>query len=82
MEERVAWPAVSSPEAVAGMASFAAGAGRNHLDRPDAGATEIWKPAASEWNYRCRVSDPERREWTFGTHRPGKSANSGNWSDD
>jgi enoyl-CoA hydratase len=25
MEERVAWPAVSSPEAVAGMASFAAG---------------------------------------------------------
>ncbi len=47
-----------------------------------AGATEIWKPEASEWNYRCRVSDPEGREWTFGTHRPGKSANSGNWSDD
>ena len=83
MEERVAWPAVSSPRRPSpGWHRSPRGAGRNHLDRPDAGATEIWKPAASEWNYRCRVSDPEHREWTFGTHRPGKSANSGNWSDD
>jgi len=36
-----------------------------------ADAQSIWKPAASEWNYRCRVADPEGYEWTFGTYRPG-----------
>jgi hypothetical protein len=29
-------------------------------------------PAQSEWNYRCRVADPEGFEWTFGIHRPGE----------
>jgi len=36
-----------------------------------AGATPVWKPERTEWNYRCRVLDPEGYEWTFGTHRPG-----------
>lgn len=37
-----------------------------------AGAELVWKPELSEWgNYRCRVTDPEGYEWTFGTHRPG-----------
>ncbi|MET7278080.1 VOC family protein [Kribbella sp. NPDC005582] len=36
-----------------------------------ADAESIWEPAASEWNYRCRVADPEGYEWTFGTYRPG-----------
>lgn len=38
-----------------------------------AGATGIWRPDTTEWgNYRCRVTDPEGFEWTFGTHRPGE----------
>jgi len=39
-----------------------------------AGATPVWKPEASEWNYRCRVLDPEGYEWTFGMYRPGLPA--------
>jgi uncharacterized glyoxalase superfamily protein PhnB len=44
-----------------------------HAGAVAAGATVVWKPAASEWNHRCRVLDPEGFEWTFGTHRPGES---------
>lgn len=40
-------------------------------DATAAGATPVWKPERTEWNYRCRVLDPEGYEWTFGTHRPG-----------
>jgi uncharacterized glyoxalase superfamily protein PhnB len=40
-----------------------------------AGAGPIWEPGTTEWgNYRCRVTDPEGYEWTFGTHRPGLPA--------
>jgi uncharacterized glyoxalase superfamily protein PhnB len=47
----------------------------------DAGAEVIWEPAGTEWgNYRCRVADLERYEWTFGTYHPGEST--GEWSDD
>ncbi|SDN31237.1 VOC family protein [Allokutzneria albata] len=35
------------------------------------GATEVWQPEKTEWNYRCRVLDPEGYEWTFGIHVPG-----------
>ncbi|TDD45715.1 glyoxalase [Kribbella antibiotica] len=38
-----------------------------------AGAETVWEAAASEWNYRFRVADPEGYEWTFGIHRPGLS---------
>jgi uncharacterized glyoxalase superfamily protein PhnB len=41
------------------------------------GAVPVWKPEASEWNYRCRVRDLEGYEWTFGTHKPGEP--SGDW---
>jgi uncharacterized glyoxalase superfamily protein PhnB len=38
-----------------------------------AGATGIWEPSHTEWgHYRCRVTDLEGFEWTFGTHRPGE----------
>lgn len=30
----------------------------------DPNADVVWTPAASEWNYRCRVRDSEGREWT------------------
>ncbi|MEJ7561656.1 MAG: VOC family protein [Ilumatobacteraceae bacterium] len=43
-------------------------------------ATVVWEAARSEWNYRCRVRDPEGREWTVGTHVPGASTDT--WSDD
>ncbi|GAA3995672.1 VOC family protein [Allokutzneria multivorans] len=36
------------------------------------GATEVWKPEKSQWNYRCRVLDLEGYEWTFGIHVPGR----------
>ena len=36
-----------------------------------ADAESIWEPSASEWNYRCRVADPEGYEWSFGIYRPG-----------
>lgn len=39
-----------------------------------AGATPVWEPAASDWNHRCRVLDPEGHEWTFATLRPGEEA--------
>jgi uncharacterized glyoxalase superfamily protein PhnB len=39
-----------------------------------AGATPVWKPERSEWNYRCRVLDPEGDEWTFATLRPAESS--------
>lgn len=51
-----------------------------HARAMAAGATEVWEPAASAWNYRCRVLDPEGFEWTFGTHRPGEPQ--GDWSED
>jgi uncharacterized glyoxalase superfamily protein PhnB len=43
-----------------------------HAGAVAAGATVVWEPEASEWNYRCRVVDPEGFEWTFGIHRPGE----------
>lgn len=38
------------------------------------GATPVWKPHHSEWNYRRRVLDPEGREWTFAILRPAESS--------
>lgn len=35
----------------------------------DPGADVVWTPAASAWNYRCRLRDPEGREWTKRDHR-------------
>lgn len=44
-----------------------------------AGSEVVWTPDDTEWgNYRARVVDPEGREWTFGTHRPGEPQ--GEWS--
>lgn len=40
----------------------------------DAGGTSVWVPEQSEWNYRCRVVDPQGVEWTLGTYRPGEPA--------
>lgn len=37
-----------------------------------AGAHSVWVPEQSEWNYRCRVVDPQGVEWTVGTYRPGE----------
>ncbi|MEQ3550230.1 VOC family protein [Pseudonocardia nematodicida] len=38
-----------------------------------AGAVPVWEPGWTPWgNYRCRVLDPEGREWTAGIHRPGE----------
>lgn len=49
-----------------------------HARALEAGATEVWKPGATEWgNYRCRILDPEGFEWTFSTHRPGEPQ--GDW---
>jgi uncharacterized glyoxalase superfamily protein PhnB len=45
---------------------------RIHASAIAAGAESVWEPAKSEWNYRCRVADPEGYEWTFGTLRPGR----------
>ena len=39
----------------------------------DAGATVVWKPERTPFNYRFRVLDPEGFEWTFGIHRPGQT---------
>ncbi|GLZ35145.1 glyoxalase [Lentzea sp. NBRC 105346] len=39
----------------------------------DAGATVVWKPETTPFNYRFRVLDPEGFEWTFGIHRPGQT---------
>lgn len=39
-----------------------------------AGATTVWEPERSEWNYRCRVLDPEGNEWTFATLRPAEAS--------
>lgn len=51
-----------------------------YLRAIDAGATAIWEPGSTEWgNYRCRVTDPEGFEWTFGTHRPGEPQPEGEW---
>ncbi|CAM3428292.1 VOC family protein [Kibdelosporangium persicum] len=44
---------------------------RIHRQATAEGATTIWEPAHSEWNYRCRVADPEGFEWSFGIHLPG-----------
>ncbi|MBW0117563.1 VOC family protein [Pseudonocardia abyssalis] len=38
-----------------------------------AGAVPVWKPHHSEWNYRCRVLDPEGNEWTFAIVKPGEA---------
>ena len=38
------------------------------------GASSVWVPEQSEWNYRCRVVDPQGVEWTVGTYRPGEPA--------
>lgn len=38
-----------------------------------AGVAVVWQAALSEWNYRFRVRDPEGREWTMGTHVPGRT---------
>ncbi|SMC71214.1 VOC family protein [Kibdelosporangium aridum] len=45
---------------------------RIHQQATAEGAVTIWQPGRSEWNYRCRVQDPEGYEWTFGLHRPGE----------
>ena len=37
-----------------------------------AGAVPVWKPERTEWNYRCRVRDPEGYEWSVCVHRPGQ----------
>ena len=40
-----------------------------------AGAEVVWAPGGTEWGrYRTRFVDPEGREWTVGTHRPGERA--------
>ena len=39
-----------------------------------AGGTSVWVPEQSEWNYRCRVVDPQGVERTVGTFRPGEPA--------
>ncbi|HEU4998258.1 MAG TPA: VOC family protein [Lapillicoccus sp.] len=39
-----------------------------------AGGSSVWVPEQSEWNYRCRVVDPQGVEWTVGTYRPGEPA--------
>lgn len=39
-----------------------------------AGGTSVWEPAWSDWNYRCRVDDPEGYEWSLGIHVPGERA--------
>jgi uncharacterized glyoxalase superfamily protein PhnB len=39
-----------------------------------AGGESVWVPEQSEWNYRCRVVDPQGVEWTLGTYRPGEPA--------
>ncbi|HEY8305562.1 MAG TPA: VOC family protein [Lapillicoccus sp.] len=39
-----------------------------------AGGTGVWVPEQSEWNYRCRVVDPQGVQWTLGTYRPGEPA--------
>jgi uncharacterized glyoxalase superfamily protein PhnB len=38
----------------------------------EAGGYSVWVPDQSEWNYRCRVLDPQGVEWTVGTYRPGQ----------
>lgn len=43
-----------------------------HQQATALGATTVWEPARTEWNYRCRVQDPEGFEWSFGIHRPGQ----------
>lgn len=46
-----------------------------------AGAEVVWTPDGTAWgNYRARVVDPEGREWTFGTHRPGEPVTDDAWS--
>jgi uncharacterized glyoxalase superfamily protein PhnB len=48
-----------------------------------AGGVVAWEPAWTEWgNYRVRLRDPEGREWTFGTHRPGAVQEGADWSAD
>ena len=42
-----------------------------HAGAVRAGGTVVWEPATTEWNYRCRILDPEGYEWSFGIHRPG-----------
>lgn len=43
-----------------------------------AGTTPVWEPAWTRWgNYRCRVRDPEGREWSAGVHRPGEETGGG-----
>jgi uncharacterized glyoxalase superfamily protein PhnB len=37
-----------------------------------AGGVPVWKPEQTEWNYRCRVRDPEGYEWSVCLHRPGQ----------
>jgi uncharacterized glyoxalase superfamily protein PhnB len=38
------------------------------------GATAVVAPEMTEWGTRrCRVLDPERYEWSFGTYEPGAS---------
>ena len=48
-----------------------------HASAVAAGAESVWVPEKSEWNYRCRVTDPQGVEWTFGTYKPGEP---GDWS--
>jgi uncharacterized glyoxalase superfamily protein PhnB len=38
-----------------------------------AGAESVWVPEQSDWNYRCRVVDPQGVEWTLVTYRPGEA---------
>jgi uncharacterized glyoxalase superfamily protein PhnB len=39
-----------------------------------AGGSRVWVPEQSQWNYRCRVVDPQGVEVTVGTYRPGEPA--------
>jgi uncharacterized glyoxalase superfamily protein PhnB len=46
--------------------------GAIHAAAIDAGATSVFAPEATEWGTeRARVLDPEGREWSFGSYRPG-----------
>jgi uncharacterized glyoxalase superfamily protein PhnB len=63
--------------ATSGLGIYMAVEGKDDVDAIyqqaiDAGATSVWQPEATEWNYRCRVLDLEGFEWSFGVHRPGE----------